>query len=246
MKLAAIYNVWDGEELLKGSIEQLSVDLIIIVWQDISNFGQKHDPSYCFDGIKAIFHKYTPVVHGGSLNEIKKRQIGLDIAKREGCTHFLHMDCDEYYFKDEFKEAKEIIYKEDIEGSVASIYTYFKDATFRMDERDGYYVPFIHKLKKNTTIDSRYPYYVDPTRRINCNNVVNIGIDMHHYSWCRKDISKKINNSTAKNNIKRGSLMEDYSQLGGTIKEGYYIKDFDRKIIFVKDYFEVNAKIKNI
>ncbi len=46
MKLAAIYNVWDGVELLKHSIASIKqdVDLIIIVYQDISNFGEEFNP----------------------------------------------------------------------------------------------------------------------------------------------------------------------------------------------------------
>jgi len=46
MKLAAIYNVWDGVELLHGSIECIKdhVNQIIIVWQNVSNIGEIYDP----------------------------------------------------------------------------------------------------------------------------------------------------------------------------------------------------------
>ena len=46
MKLAAIYNVWDGEEHLLGSMKCLTghIDLFIIVFQRVSNFGEPFDP----------------------------------------------------------------------------------------------------------------------------------------------------------------------------------------------------------
>jgi len=44
--LAAIYNVWDGIELLRGSMLQLKghVDYFIIVYQTTSNFGEQYNP----------------------------------------------------------------------------------------------------------------------------------------------------------------------------------------------------------
>jgi hypothetical protein len=43
MKLAAIYNAWDGVELLKGSMNCLKdgVDIFIVIYQDVSNYGGK-------------------------------------------------------------------------------------------------------------------------------------------------------------------------------------------------------------
>jgi len=42
MKLAAIYNVWDGLELLPHSLRSIrsQVDCIIVVWQGRSNWGE--------------------------------------------------------------------------------------------------------------------------------------------------------------------------------------------------------------
>ena len=41
MKLGVSYNIFDGEELLEGSIKQIKdqVDYISVVYQTISNFG---------------------------------------------------------------------------------------------------------------------------------------------------------------------------------------------------------------
>ena len=44
MKLAAIYNVFDAEELLPYSIKSIRdvVDKVIVVYQKTSNMGEKH------------------------------------------------------------------------------------------------------------------------------------------------------------------------------------------------------------
>jgi hypothetical protein len=250
VKLAGIYNVWDGVELLKGSIDQLELDLIIIIWQDVSNFGERFDPMERMksDGIdkltNVIFQKYIPQGHAGLNNEINKRQLGLKIAKENTCTHFLHLDCDEYYDKEEFKDAKNYILNNGINGSVCKIYTYFKHPTFRLETPDGYYVPFIHRLKHDTKINKTYPFYADPSRRINEPNVQETSIFMHHFSWVREDIERKARNSTARNNIRRGSLLKEYySNSLWTNPEGYYIKDFDKRLILVENKF--NVQIKN-
>jgi hypothetical protein len=67
---------------------------------------------------------------------------------------------------------------------------------------------------------------------------------MHHLSWVREDIERKARNSTARNNIRRGSLLKDfYSHNLETNPEGYYIKDFDKRLILVENKF--NVQIKN-
>src|SRR5688572_24354584 len=100
-KLCVIFNVWDGAELLNGSIDCIKnhVDLIIIVYQDVSNWGEYYDPLKDFNrhGLKYILVKYEPKIKDGRTNEIAKRNLGLKVAKENGCTHFSHMDCDEYY-----------------------------------------------------------------------------------------------------------------------------------------------------
>jgi CRP-like cAMP-binding protein len=46
MKLGISYNLFDGEELLEGSIKQIRqhVDYVSVVYQTISNFGNTCSP----------------------------------------------------------------------------------------------------------------------------------------------------------------------------------------------------------
>lgn len=242
-KLCAIYNVFDSVELLKGSMECLKndVDLFIIVWQNTSNYGEKYNPLLDFDFTKypnTICHFYTPIKErGGTWNETQKRNIGLEIAKEENCTHFLHLDCDEYY--ENFAEAKHKFIDSGANGSVCKILTYFKKPTLRLENEDNYYVPFIHELNEKTNAGNYdYPYYVDPTRKINESNVILLDVYMHHFSWIRKDIERKVRNSSAKHNIERSQLLIDYNSK--ETKAGTFLVDYNQKLIEVENLFNIN------
>lgn len=241
MKLAAIYNVWDGDEFLLQSMRSVKegVDLFIIIYQNVSNFGEHYSPEenihkICEEFKNVATQKYFPKQLGGFNNEINKRNLGLSLAKEFGCTHFLHMDCDEFY-KD-FSAAKQNFIDSGANGSVCKLFTYFRWPTLRFETEDGYYVPFIHKLDAETFAGAnKYSFHVDPTRKINQENVILLPNFMHHFSWIRIDINRKIRNSSAKNNLARGTMLESYndSRLGA----GFYVKDYDKKLIEVEDFF---------
>lgn len=243
MKLAAIYNVWDGVELLRGSMNCLKnhVDLFIIVWQDESNFGEHYNPlpemADFLRDFNFILVRFEPIGVGGQRNETAKRNVGLQVAKLYNCTHFIQLDADEYY--EDFAAAKELYIESGAAGSVCSIYTYFKTPTLRNEKPDGYYVPFIHRLEPFTTMGyfKNYPFYVDRTRHVNTENVVALPVQMHHYSWVRKDINRKARNSSAKFNIEKGTLLSDYNY--HNVGPGYYIKDWEQTLIEVPNIFNI-------
>lgn len=242
MKLAAIFNVWDGAELLRGSMECLRahVDLFIIVTQDVSNFGERYNPKLDYKGFDNVVKiKYTPEFKAGAINETNKRNLGLEVARAYHCTHFIQMDTDEYY--EDFGGAKREYIRSGLNGSVCKIFTYFKKPEWRCDKEDGYYVPFIHRLRPDSRCGKfNYPFYVDPTRRVNETDVIMLDTYMHHMSWVRADIHRKCRNSSAKANIERGTLLKDYFNPELDEKpEGYYIKDWDRRIVIVPNQFGI-------
>jgi len=244
-KLAAIYNAWDGIELLQYSIRSVAsgVDLFIIVYQIESNFGELYNPLpeihetiSLFPDKKFILHYYTPQVSGGATNEVNKRNKGLDIAKEQGATHFLHMDCDECY--ENFEKAKQEYIDSDRPGSICPILTYFKKPTLRFADFDNYYVPFIHELHPDTEAGhAHYPFYVDPTRRVNCQDVALLTEPMHHFSYIRRDINRKCRNSSARANIEKSQLLADYNN--PECVPGFYVKDFGQKLIEAENLFNI-------
>ena len=221
-KLGVAYNVFDGEELLIHSVNNLRpiVDFICVVYQNTSNFGNNNPKLFSViknllisGKINAIFH-YEPTfeyeddgslsLDNGILNEQKKRQIGLDLCKDYGCTIFSSMDCDEIYDKEEYLFAKNDFIKGDYDSSFCQMKTFYKKATFEVTPPETYYVPLFYKVKENTKFTfefvAPYPVEIDPSRRIksgDCRIYTRNEIQMYHYSYVRADIESKINNSSA-------------------------------------------------
>ena len=227
MKLAAIYNVYDSEELLQGSINQIrsEVDVVIAVVQTLSNWGEVYEGGQIecnrlFElGLIDYVIQFTPKIQremlNGCHNETRKRIQGFELAKQLGCTHFLFMDCDEYYVNHEFAEAKKVAIKHD--ATCLHIQDYCKYPTLAKRELEGYYVPFIHKIQTTEKIGfCKYPYYCDPTRVTNhttsylfpSNEIV-----MHHFTNIRKDIERKYRNSSAQMNFDLTTMLQTFAQI---------------------------------
>lgn len=243
MKLAAIYSVWDGTELLKGSMNCLKdhVDLFIIVYQDVSNFGEHYDPLPDMDlaGFNHLLVKFDPEIGNGFLNETKKRNLGLHAAQELACSHFLFVDCDEYY--DDFGKGKELYQQSGKTGTVCKMYTYFNRPTWRFENPDNYYVPFIHRIDTGIVAGNyrSYPFYCDPTRKINTTDVIEIPFMMHHFSYVRSDINRKVRNSSAKRNIERSQILRDYNS--PDLKPNFHVIDFRQKLIEVENIFGITV-----
>ena len=217
MKLGVSYNVFDGEELLEGSIKSIknSVDFISVVYQTTSNLGNK-----CSDDLIHILNDlkerklidelflYEPLSVNPHQNETNKRQIGLDLSKKNECTHHMSMDTDEYYDDNKLGAVKEIIQREDFDSSYCQMLTYYKSWEYRLEPPEDYYVPLIYKINKDTNfmLGSPSPVLVDPTRRVsNIKKPLILNrnqIEMHHGSYIRNDIKKKLENSSASVNFK--------------------------------------------
>lgn len=256
IKLAAIYNVWDGVELLKGSMESVAdgVDEFIVVYQTRSNHGEEFDPrpwipSNVFDSngnSKPVwFAEHEPTTRNPRKEETVKRQAGVELAKRLNATHFLHMDCDEFYT--DFVKLKQRVLDLDLDGSVCQLQTYFKKPTLQLQGFDNYYVPFIHKIQPGIEIGvGIYPFYVDPTRKVKMdpNARVDVVGVMHHFSYVRADIERKARNSTAAGNIAKSQLLDQYHDPG--TGPGTKIVDFQNKeLVEVPDIFRIEKQIED-
>lgn len=224
--LAAIYNVWDDDHL-EASIKHIRphVDEIIIVYQDISNKGEEYSPSLP-EADKII--KYEPdLSKKPAWNETRKRQIGLEAANS---THFLMMDCDEFY--QDFEKWKIEAMKYD--SSACKLFTYYKYPTHQLDPPEEYFVPFIHRKTPCKKMGGLYPVFADPTRTVNpVGRFLKIEERiMHHMSFIRKDIGKKFRNSSSvgaySNWQKHVKTFADYEKTGEMVlfgKRGIKIVD---------------------
>jgi hypothetical protein len=218
MKLGISYNLFDGEELLEKSINQIRnlVDYISVVYQITSNYGNPCDSELVpllqklqSQGLIDELVEYTPDLNQGPhFNEVEKRNLGLMLSKNFGCTHHMSMDSDEIYLESEFLNIKDIIERGGYDSSYCQMLTYYKSWEFILDPPEDYYVALIYKIKENSkyVFGANTPVLVDPTRRMSHIAkplVLNRDtIQMHHGSYIRNDMRKKLTNSSALVNFK--------------------------------------------
>lgn len=244
MKIAACINAWgDTLELLPHCINNIApvVDMVIVLWSEKSNYGVSDPRMQAFANEfkkeKVIFARCEPVLnYGPPINETEKRNHGLRIAKGLACTHFLSMDADEFYIQEEFLKDKERFLNPNLKGLVARTQVYFKSPKLTIG-LDTTLVSYIHKLTNDLqfNFNKSYPFtwnknqlLIDPTRQLNINDGVEMtDTIMHHYSYVRKDLEKKIENSTARGNIRRSTIRQDFA----LAKEGGYCNFYGKKLI---------------
>jgi hypothetical protein len=217
MKLGVSYNIFDGEELLEGSIKQIRphVDYISVVYQVVSNFGNPCNPELVpllerlkSEGLVDELFEYNPKINkGGHSNEIQKRNIGLALSQGAACTHHMSMDSDEYYIGSEFENLKKLVEDGNYDSSFCQMQTYYKSWEYSLNPPEEYYVSLIFKIKPDSDYVMGYPtpVLVDPTRRMSPSDKPLVlkreQIQMHHGSYIRNDIRTKLTNSSASVNF---------------------------------------------
>lgn len=217
MKLGVSYNVFDGEELLEGSIKCIrdQVDYISVVYQTISNFGNPCTEELLpllnrlkSEGLVDELFEYKPKINaGGHYNEITKRNVGLSLSVGTKCTHHMSMDSDEYYLPEQFKFLKEEMINGNYDSSYCQMRTYYKSWEYQLDPPEEYYVSLIYKINQYSLFEmGKYsPVLVDPTRRMDSGKhriFKREEIEMHHGSYIRNNIRTKLDNSSASSNFK--------------------------------------------
>lgn len=230
MKLGVSYNIFDGKELLEGSIKQIrdQVDYVSVVCQTTSNFGKPCSQDlipllkkFKKEGLVDEVLLYTPKVqNGGHFNEIQKRNVGLNASLNAGCSHHMSMDCDEYYILDEFINLKKLVEEGNYDSSYCQMLTYYKSWEYILDPPEDYYVSLITKIDQNSSyvLGAPSPVLIDPTRRVLGLKTPLIlkrnQIQMHHGSYIRKDIRAKLENSSASINFYQDidKLVEHYNE----------------------------------
>jgi hypothetical protein len=232
MKLGVSYNVFDGEELLENSIKSIrdNVDYVSVVYQTESNFGNPCDGGLVLlleklesEGLIDELFMYKPTINrGGHYNELRKRNLGLYISEGAGCTHHMAMDSDEFYTDEQFKFMKDTIDEGKYDSSACQMITYYKDSKYRLEPKEEYYVSLLFKIRPGVefVMGCSFPVLVDPTRRMDggtsCKIFSREEMEMHHMSYVRKDIRKKLQNSSASPNFK------NIDKIVGYFKEWVY------------------------
>lgn len=216
-RLGLTINAFDASELLDQLISEIrdQVDWVAAIYQKRSYWGNpmaKTDMDE-LNRLKSLglideliefkpnFNKYSRE------QECEKRNQGIELAKQRGCSHVLNIDADEFYDKDQFREAKNYINQTGWAITYWSYVNYYKDFEHYLVYPFRPLVPGIHSTFFTYTYNGPAPGPTDPTRRIL--NPSNLGtyvfpdevIRMGHAAWIRRDIRKKLVNWSAKNHF---------------------------------------------
>ena len=213
MKIGITYNLFNGEELLEGSIKSIrdNVDFIGVIYQLTSNHGDsasdgllKTLTDLVNDGLIDAIKQYTPQLgNHPKNNELNKRNIGLDLAKSYDCDYHMSMDSDEFYTDEQFKYMIKTIVDGGYDMGVCQMCSYYKTPEYRLSPNEDYYVSVLHRIDDDTKFSMNYPcsVVVDPTRKTNFKKMKIFSrdeIEMHHMTYVRNDMRSKLNNAGAR------------------------------------------------
>lgn len=237
---------FEGTEHLYNIISTLrdSVDYVSLGLQRLSYHGDKiseidlqeiyrlRDEDKILDKIVEIELDTTQLAR---VQETEKRNILIQDAEDNGCSHVIVIDSDEYYTKKSFEKALQEIDDNDYEMTYCQYVNYYHDYKHYLKypfER-GMYVPFVSKTKYRHQFEcTDFNMPSDPTRRYvrpydkitkaknSKGEIVDVKhytvdyhifdwntVKMHHLSWLRADIRKKLYSWSSK------KLFKDYETL---------------------------------
>jgi len=264
MKLGVTYNIFDGEEMLFFSLRNLRpmVQHINVIYQTTSNFGNENRNleaklnMYFRAGLIDVLSHYVPTLkknedgslswQNGQENEIKKRNIGLQICRANGCDAMMTLDCDELYDPKEFKFAKNDFELGDYDTSFCKMSTYYKEPIYRLYPKEEYYAPLFYKIKKATEFGNQsadYPVILDPTRKVKAGYsrvYEREEIEMHHYAYVRNDISSKvINSSSQSDEVSKQKVIWHYDNFKDIRDSALMIGGVSNGLIKVENKFDI-------
>lgn len=263
MKLSVSFNFFNGEECLYESVKYMRnlAEHISIVYQEYSNLNNKItnkalevlkriQDENLIDDVILFEPDFSKTVQE---NEYNKRKEGMNIAIKNGATHFLLCDADEFYQSDEFLYAKQYIEKNNITYSACHSYFYVHKPIYRSEIFDTTNVCFICKLDENSVFEYNQDFpseNVDPTRRIfnrKGNYIFFEKIVMHHMNFVREGFDNKIQNSSSNSNKELKSFLKEVKK---NLENWEFGKPFifPRKgsfnIIQVENQFGISAEFK--
>lgn len=156
MKLAAVWNFWDGEENLAESVEAIRahVDFLGLVWSAKSVYGESrtHDDlvkigklckSLKFDEVV----RFEPLGTGQD-GAAQKRNQAIDLAKVFECTHLFSIEPDEIFKQDQFAMVRAETAEYDYATTTAPCDMEMRgingDVIFK---RMAHYIPMIYRIE---------------------------------------------------------------------------------------------------
>lgn len=257
MKLGVCYMVFDGHELLEFAARSIrnEVDFISATYQHTSYFGNPADPDLVpnMERLKAmglidelIFFEPNLKVHHKE-NELALRNLGLEASRKQGCTHHISSDVDEFYLPAQLATAKRIMEEGGYDFSVVPLEMYYKEPTYLVTPCQNLQATLIHPVENHYEMVPHkiFPLRLEVTRRMakydNFRVFTKEECTQHHMSYVRKDIKRKLQNSDqGRFYPKREQFYENFDkyQVGGRVCIAPEFKN--RRTIEVQNIFGIH------
>lgn len=221
MRLSAGYVVFDGLETLEGSIKSIreNVDHVLVSYQTKSWKGTKASDDLLptlqglqKKGLIDEIMEFTNFVTSPLITpeqvmqaksfETRKRQSLLQRSLELGATHYMSIDADEFYLRDQFAEAVKQIEMNDLHATAVRYINYVTPTLHQGYSQ--FRIPFIYKITRQSVHTARQRFFsgVDPTRGLDDPSYSRSRlfesdlISMHHMEMVRKDLHLKYDSSS--------------------------------------------------
>lgn len=270
---------FEGCEHLKNIISTIkdSVDYVVVSLQEKSYHGISIDPKdfeeaimcYAAGLIDDIIWYYPDLSYldrdfdpqEPRYLELEKRNQLLDYLESKGCSHAAILDGDEFFVKEEFDYAKNVIdNNDDIHITYCPYISYYKDYN-HIIKRDWYpYQPLISEIKYRFKFAATFCYAADYTRRYDAEDTIPYvfmpnEILSHNLSWIRSKVENKVDSWSSKSHYNdadniREKCINDHESYNGGQKATVYtrmpnfeaiIEELKEQIIFPK--YDLDEKI---
>lgn len=199
MKLGVYFNVFSGVELLKPALLNIRpfADYIVGVYSLISNTGMPIAPFVLpllrslqkeglFDKLICFKLKPSKIPVMMANNNGQKYRLGRLACLKQGCTHLMLRDCDEFYDSKQFESMLPVFEKEDL--VIAPIFEYIKSPLRRAKKISGLYISVSHKAKFEYK-GMRYPVKLDRARTVGPVRKFKLltkeELILHHFTYVR-------------------------------------------------------------
>jgi hypothetical protein len=209
IKIGMAINIFEGAEHMRDILLEVRdlVDVVAILLQRESYNGipiDKEDLRLVLEAKESglvddiIEFARIPWLPAREQETVKRNQ-GQAYMAAKGCDYGIVIDSDEFYAHDEFAAAKKIVRDNLMEATYCYYINYYKDKQHVLED-DCYDaprgVPFLCRTNLRFIHDMPINIPTDATRRIHAKQISLLPREtcvMHHWSWVRNDVSKKIN-----------------------------------------------------